>query len=175
MQLIARICWIIIDLIKCNPIISSCVQINTLLFHLPLKALTRFQVVPLNRRSWAGSHCSVNASSGAASTRYVYTQVASSVPLHLKCCDLAEGCVLKSDVRLRTGKPGWSFRSSWFPRSGRNWGRVGVMIATWMFFSLFTVGLLGCLLSLWNPAGCPLRELTPLGPPTHEGTFPVIL
>jgi len=28
------------------------------------------------------------------STRYVYTQVASSVPLHLKCCDLAEGCVL---------------------------------------------------------------------------------
>ena len=49
------------------------------------------------------------------------------------------------------------------------------MIATWMFFSLFKVGLLGCLLGLWNSAGCPPRELTPLGLQTHKGTFPVIL
>lgn len=76
MQLTPRIFWIIIDLIKCNPIISSCVQINTLLFHLPLKALTWFQTVPLNRRSRAGSRCGVYAASGVTVCQVrVYTRL----------------------------------------------------------------------------------------------------
>ena len=146
------------------------------MFHLPLKVLTWFQSVPLNRRSRAGSHCSVCASSGAVSTRYVCAQDASSVPLHLKRGDLAEGCVLTSDIWPRTGKPGRSFRSSCFPRSGCDWGRVKVMIATWMFFSLFTVGFLGCFLLLWSSAGChPGNFSATLVPQTHEWTFPVIL
>lgn len=50
------------------------------------------------------------------------------------------------------------------------------MIAAWMFFSLFTVGLLGFFLLLWSSAGCrPGNFSAPLVPQTREWTFPVIL
>lgn len=95
-------------------------------------------------------------------------QETSSVPLHLKRRDLAEGRVLTLDVRLKKGRPGQSVRSSCspdqvYPRESQ------VMIATWMLFSLFTVGLSAtlavdfcCLL---------LRGHALFMPQTHEGTF----
>lgn len=125
-QVTASVCWIIIDLIKCNLIIRSCVRINTFdsCFLCPWR-LSRGSKPHL----WIGEvravHVAVCVLPGAVSTRYVRTRGASPVPLHLKGCDLAEGCVLASDFHPRKGKPGCSFRNSWFWRSGCTRGLVG--------------------------------------------------
>lgn len=124
-QLTASVCWIIIDLIKCNLIISSCVKINTLdsCFICPWRPYRGSRLYLWIGEVWA-VHAAVCALPGAVSSGYARTWDASPVPLHLKGCDLAEGCVLASGFRRRKGKPGCSFRNSWFSRSGCNWGPV---------------------------------------------------
>lgn len=112
-QLTASICWILIDLIKCNLRIRSCVKINTLdsCFICPWRL--KHGSKPYLWIGEAGPvHVAPRVLPGAVSTRYRLAQDARPVPLHLDRCDWAEGCVLTSDVQPRKGKPGQSFRSS---------------------------------------------------------------
>lgn len=71
------------------------------------------------------------------------SQVPGTSPVRFTWALWPGGCVLTSDVWSGKEKPWWSFLRGWFSRLGVTEGRQ-VMIATWMLFSLFTVGRLGC-------------------------------
>lgn len=70
-------------------------------------------------------------------------QGASPLPQHLKRCDLAEGCVLTVACLAEERETGEKFWEQLALKIRLYLRDSEVMIATWMLFSLFTVGLLG--------------------------------
>lgn len=126
-RLTASVCWIIIDLIECNLIISSLVKINTLdsCFICPWGLYRGGSKLYL----WigevgAGSHCRLRASWGSVHQVRAHTGCQPGPTFTWNAVTCQRAVSLHRIFSRGKGKPGWSCRNSWFSRSGCNWGTL---------------------------------------------------